>query len=133
MKKRILSMPGWWFLVTATFCAGLFDISDASAIAMSSTSKKNDKSKLLSSDQNMYGKGDKSIKAGGGDIHASVKGREDIIPIPDHLLNSDYEHQYSYEDGNIEGYDYEDDYHYNSGKHKGITHTHTLDIIPNNK
>ena len=123
MKKRILSILWWWFLVVTALGVVIFDMFDVAAAAKSSISKRNDNSKLISSDKNVYGKGDKSLKAGDGDIDGVVNGGGDIIPIPDHLLNSDYEHQYSYEDENVDGFsheysDYEDEYHHNTGKHK---------------
>lgn len=112
-------MLWWWSLVIAALCVVQLDLFEAAAATKTSTSKRNDNLKLINSDKNVYGKGDKSLEAGDGGI---VKGGGDIIPIPDHLLNTDYEHHYAYEDENIEGFsheydEYEDEYNHNTGKH----------------
>ena len=119
MKKRVFSIL-WWYLVSAALSVLLLENAAAAAVSKSSTSKRNNKSKLLSSDKNGLGKDDESSKAGEEDVTAIVKGGGDIIPIPDHLSNSDYEH-YSYQENEFEDlpheYDYEDDYPFNTGKH----------------
>lgn len=108
----------WWYVVLAALCSVKFDLFEAAAAPKSSTSKRNDNLKLIQSDKSkVYRNGDKSHQTGDGDNGLIAKGGGDIIPIPDHLLNTDYEHHYSYEDETIEGYDdYEDQYHLNSGK-----------------
>ena len=116
MKKRMFSILWWWYVVLTALCAVKFDLFEAAAASKSSTSKRNDNLKLLQSDKSkVYRSSDKSQQTGDNDF----KGGGDIIPIPDHLLNTDYEHHYSYEDETIEGYDdYEDQYHLSTGKLK---------------
>ena len=119
MKKRMFSILWWWYVVLTALCAVEFDLLDAAAAPKSSTSKRNDNLKLIQSDKSkVYRNGqDKSHQTGDSDNDFIAKGGGDIIPIPDHLLNTDYEHHYSYEDETIEGYDdYEDQYHVNTGK-----------------
>ena len=120
MKKRMFSILWWWSLTITALCIVKFDMLDALPDAKSSTTNRNDKLKLLSGDENnVYGKGDKSIHASVGDNAGISKGGGDIIPIPDHLLNTDYEHHYSYEEETADDYsDYDDEYHHSSGKHK---------------
>ena len=120
MKKRMFSILWWWYMVLTALCAVEFDLFNAAAAPKSSTSKRNDNFKSIQSDKsNLFRSSDKSQQTGDGDNGSITKGGGDIIPIPDHLLNTDYEHQYSYEDENIDGYDeYEDQYHLNTGKHQ---------------
>ena len=118
VKKKMSSGLTRWLLVFFSVYVIQFDILQAvSDSKASSNNNMEDKSKLLSSDKNVYRKIDKNLKAGEDDNDISVKGAGDFIPIPDHLLNTDYDHHYAYEDGNMEGYeDYEDEYHSNIGK-----------------
>ena len=124
MKKRFLSILWKWLWIASALCVVNFDIFDTAAAAKSSISKTNDNSKLISTQKNLYGKGgDKNIKAGDSDKHGTGIGGGDIIPIPDHLLNNDDAHHYTYEDENVdylsqEYENYDDDYHHNSGKNK---------------
>ena len=90
---------------------------DAAAAAKSS-SQRNDKFEVLPNGEKSYTneKSDKSQQAGDNN-NGALKGGGDIIPIPDHLLKSDYDHHYCYDDDSLEGYDdYQDEYHLNSGK-----------------
>ena len=118
MKKRMFSIMWWWSLTFALFCAIRLDLSDAAAAAKSSSSsQRSDKFEVLRNSDNGYSneKSDKSQQTG-DDNNGALKGGGDIIPIPDHLLKSDYDdHHYSYEDEHIEGYD-DYEYHLNSGK-----------------
>ena len=121
MRKRMLNVLWWWTLTFALLCAIRLDILDAAAAAKSS-SQRNDKFDILRNGEKGYSneKSDKSQQAGddGDNNNGALKGGGDIIPIPDHLLKSDYDHHYSYEDGEHLGSydDYEDEYHLNSGK-----------------
>ena len=117
----MLNVLWWWSLAFASLYAIKFDMLDAAAAAKSS-SQRNDKFEVLRNGEKSYTneKSDKSQQAGDdGDINnGALKGGGDIIPIPDHLLKSDYDHHYSYDDDeHLEGYeDYQDEYHLNSGK-----------------
>ena len=110
----------WWSLTFALLCAIRFDLSDAAAAAKSSSSsQRSDKFEVLRNSDSSYSneKSDKSQQTGDGNNNGALKGGGDIIPIPDHLLKSDYDHHYSYDDDSLEGYDdYQDEYHLNSGK-----------------
>ena len=109
----------WWSLTFALLCAIRFDLSDAAAAAKSSSSsQRSDKFEVLRNSDNSYSneKSDKSQQTGDDNNNGALKGGGDIIPIPDHLLKSDYDdHHYSYEDEHLEGYD-DYEYHSNSGK-----------------
>ena len=115
----MFSIMWWWSLTFALLCAIRLDLSDAAAAAKSSSSsQRSDKFEVLRNSDNSYSneKSDKSQQTGDGNNNGALKGGGDIIPIPDHLLKSDYDdHHYSYEDEHLEGYD-DYEYHSNSGK-----------------
>ena len=115
------SVLWWWSLTFALLCSIRLDISDAAAAAKSSSStQRNDKFEVSRNGDKSFSNenSDKSQQAGddGDNNNGALKGGGDLIPIPDHLLKSDYDdHHYTYDEEHLENYD-DYDYHLNSGK-----------------